>query len=195
VQSRTAAPIVFKPPMPAPGVSYEPREGTTRLFFPCTAYRATLSREACADRWRSSQGATGAVAERVSLCRGCVIGASHAGHEPVVYSRHYGAAMCPRCRKPSFRIIGGRVCVSCANREYELIKGLNARGTVPVILAARPPVNRRLIEVANDIARPIEATNVIDLAEALLRRLRTSKGTFAFAWQGDSSALRQQRLF
>lgn len=40
------------------------------------------------------------------------------------------------------RLIGGNVCVSCKNREYEWVKGKNARGKAPV---SHPVLERRRV--------------------------------------------------
>lgn len=41
--------------------------------------------------------------------------------------------ICVRCHQPSVRrLIYGNLCISCANRQFEYIRGRNAKGTVPI---------------------------------------------------------------
>jgi hypothetical protein len=42
--------------------------------------------------------------------------------------------ICPRCRRGGSRMIGGRLCVSCWNREREVKIGRNAKNTRPQLV-------------------------------------------------------------
>ena len=72
-------------------------------------------------------------------CRGCQIGAMHAGVAEATLSPLYASQICARCNSGGLRLIGGHLCVSCYNREREWILGRNARGRAPV---AHPKLHR-----------------------------------------------------
>jgi hypothetical protein len=128
------------------------------------------------------QGARCAAASLVS-CRGCAIGATHAGATVVKYSWLYGAVFCPRCDAGGARMIGSRVCVSCYNREGELKKGKNGRGNCPVELQARAPRPFRMV-VMVDGKPTVSVQTVTGAKEAVVQTLRTTKGPLAFAFAG-----------
>jgi hypothetical protein len=183
------------PPEDARGVVYAEDVAAPGLkFFRCDTHRANLSQRGCAERWITAQNAKGHAAERFAACRGCPIGAAHAGEQPVRYSWLYGQAICPRCRRGGFRMISNRICVSCRNREYELARGYNGRGNKPTELMAKAPRYFEMKIEIDGVARRKRGHGV-DLQEPMLQALRTTKGDLAFAFQGPSAMLRQGRLF
>lgn len=105
--------------------------GAALQMFECPhhAGRLRLSVPACAEQWRRA-----AAAERedpMYHCRGCAIGAAHAGESPrVVVNRH----RCVRCGSRSTRLIGHGClyCPSCYNRQREYVLGANGRGGTPI---------------------------------------------------------------
>jgi len=68
-------------------------------MFECFRLSARLSVTGCARRWEEAQIATGQRLDQFLACRGCPLGAQHAGKAHVSYSAMYGAAICPRCRE------------------------------------------------------------------------------------------------
>jgi hypothetical protein len=168
----------------APGVSYtaSPHAPGLRMFA-CTTYRATLSQTGCASRWRKAQLAARQAADAFATCRGCPIGAAHAGEAHVAYSKLYGVAICPRCRRGGARMIGGRLCISCYNRNRELAAGKNAKGNRPVELQARAPHPVEAIVTIDGEARRARVL-ATGLPELLLQTLRTTKGSITFAFAG-----------
>jgi hypothetical protein len=179
--------------LPMSTTQYFSYPGASGRFFECVAYRARLSTTACADRWRTSQQATGYDAERFEKCRSCPLGASHAGQPVVVYSQLYGKSICPRCGKYSGRIINQTRCVSCYNREREFILGANAKGTRPTMEPLLPRAIR--FAVQHGPVRTYSADLTADTLELMLCVLRTTRGHVQFGFQGRSPALRQGRLF
>src|SRR4051794_32514669 len=106
--------------MRATGVEYTTVPDFDGELFRCEAYRATLSIGACAKRWNGAKRGKPEKLEQLEKCRGCSLGAVHAGSATGYdgyYHPFYGAAMCARCRRGSFRIIGSRLCPSCFNRS------------------------------------------------------------------------------
>lgn len=103
-------------------MNYQTMPGVPGRYFQCQPYRALLSVDACASRWRSRD-------ERSVLCRECRIGAVHAGERPTLAAP---ATCCARCGRSDLRLIGVRICVSCYNRDRESRIGRNAKGSTPI---------------------------------------------------------------
>lgn len=131
-------------------------------LFTCDRLNARLTTGACARNWESVAGKKLHELVRLHQCAGCHVGAMNAGkpYVPAPLPR-----FCPRCLRPSPRLIGGRLCVSCQNREYELAKGRNARGT-PVQKLRLYPIE---ITVSGETTR-LNATSRIEVAMTALRR-------------------------
>jgi hypothetical protein len=94
-----------------------------------------LTPGACAGMWR--RGRRAGQYDLARICRGCPIGAGHAGIDPanieaeVLADQVATATSCIRCGRPAKRLIGLTICVSCSNRSLEWLKGENRRGTFP----------------------------------------------------------------
>lgn len=161
-----------------------------RMFFRCEPNRATLSREACAGMWR--EGHQQGVDARAT-CRLCPIGAEHAGEGQASMSVLKGSMTCGRCHQPSRRLIQGHVCVSCKNREYEFLKGRNAKGTAPVKLRSLEP--RRIWFMAGPVIAHLELPRTIDRAELIVAALRDTPERVRFSFRPAPLALGQARLF
>jgi hypothetical protein len=171
------------------GVAYTSIDGAPGAFFTCQPYRAKLSTTACAARWRATQRSRGEAAEQIIRCRGCSIGAQHAGERYIARSAIFGTARCPRCGSGSTRMIANRLCVSCYNREFEVRRGRNAKGTKPTISLAE-----RRIGVLIDIDKPGECWRVdvvgelaVDMVEMIAQILRVAVGRVAFTAPGKAS--------
>lgn len=134
-----------------------------------------LSVESCADQWRAAQKKKPEVWSSLSVCRGCAVGAQHAGHADHVAlpSDSVGGSLCTRCHHPSSRIICGRWCPSCYNRTLEVRKGRNARGKKPLQL---PPLFTARIGVVQDgLVSTVEVRDVMTFVEAEMVVLRRAK--------------------
>lgn len=156
-------------------------------MFRCTALSATLSVTGCAKRWREAAVKPVVRPEDAawrpdpfSSCRGCSIGAAHAGAAAVTYSALFGSSICPRCRKGVTRFIGGKVCVSCYNRAREVAAGLNARGRAPTKIRPLSPVRVRASVNGQPII--IEDAAAVDIFEPTIQALRTMPGPILFSW-------------
>lgn len=106
-------------------------------YFRCDRY-GLMSVQACG---RSYTAAPAASREgRLFGCIGCDVGAAHTGGAHVS-NDHHKPLVCTRCRKAAnefknsvgrVRMVrGGTICVSCFNREREVLAGRNAKGTKP----------------------------------------------------------------
>jgi hypothetical protein len=177
-------------PSEAPGVAYTSVAGAPDLkMFRCEAYRANLTMKGCGSRWREAQVASGEAADRVAACRGCAIGALHAGYKPIRYSQWFGVSICPRCSRGTTRMIGGRCCVSCYNRARELKAGRNARGNRPVELMERPLRRVELVMDVDGETRLVRDRETLSLLETIVQAMRTTKGQLAFGFAGSGSAM------
>lgn len=150
--------------------------GALLRTFDCDAVRATLTILGCAKRWTRAQDRMSD--ETLEACGRCQLGAHHAGKPFVLVSPHFGARLCPRCDRGDARMIQGRVCVSCYNREAEVERGRNARGNAPT--RARSIHAVRLTLVADNRPRRVDDA-AVGLAEVMRRALRNTKGGVAFA--------------
>jgi hypothetical protein len=112
--------------MEHPAVQYETKEGLPGEYFRCERLRGSLSMASCAQRWRTAKDPKNEV---YGMRRGCPIGAAHAG-EPLAPKPDHKT--CVRCNRSSFRLVRGMLCPSCANRQYEVEKGRNGKGTPPL---------------------------------------------------------------
>ena len=132
-------------------------QGISQSQFDCARLRATLSRAACAKNF---------LAQAAFACQNCTLGQQHAQAlrpdvKPVQDAGRLDrctARACVRCGRPALRLVRGHtLCVSCFNREREVIHGRNAKG-------ARPQKWRELLHPAHaEIRRAARAPTVIDL--------------------------------
>lgn len=160
-------------------------------LFRCEKRRASLSAEACAGLW--TKGNQKGADDRFWLCKGCQVGAQHAGVGDATLSPIYAAALCARCHRGTTRLIGGHLCVSCYNRSREWIKGRNARGNAPVThpdlfrMSIRYRVGGAVKVLArDDVAAPIEL---------VVAALRDEPKQVTFGMMSPSSPLPQLELF
>lgn len=119
-------------------IRYFERPDCPGRFFACEKLSATLTTASCEKRWRAANDKHRKYdpCDPLQRCKGCALGATHAGDGDTVSGPFYGAQICSRCHRPSPRLIHRRLCPSCINREYELIKGRNGKGSRPIKAAA-----------------------------------------------------------
>jgi hypothetical protein len=99
-------------------------------MFRCDRLSASIRVVSCVGMWAEANS-QGGVPERLFRCRACPVGAQHSGEGDASYHRLRGVSICARCHRTDLRLIGGNVCVGCKNREYEWVKGKNAKGQFP----------------------------------------------------------------
>ncbi|HYD68502.1 hypothetical protein [Azospirillum sp.] len=156
------------------------REGGSLNLFRCERRSCSLSVTSCAASWQAAQRKRPEPWEGLWHCRSCPVGAASAG-KPMPVATVTGDALsciCPRCQRSAARIIKGRLCVSCYNREREVIKGRNAKGTIPRLTAK---LHRQVLAVNDGNAVRVEVFDrVASRVEAMLAIARTSTGSVAF---------------
>ena len=102
--------------------------------FICEKLRAQLTPQSCSNYFENS---------RYIQCVGCPIGEHHAPKVRNHYSNNRSQNMapnpaCTRCQKAGRRLVLKKtLCISCANREYEVRKGKNSKGTEPILAQSR----------------------------------------------------------
>lgn len=162
-----------------------------KTFFACVRLRATLSTASCSAMWRKADECDDGAHQ---ACRLCPTGAVHAGEVAASMSPLKGTLTCARCHRNASRLIGAMVCVSCYNRQREVLVGRNAKGTAPVKLVALEP--RRIRYRHGDEVRTMRVRHSIDVDELIVAVLRDSKNRVTFAFNSaPPPAIRQARLW
>lgn len=162
-----------------------------RPMFRCDRLSASLLVSACVSMWGEANAAK-PMPERLFRCRQCLVGAEHAGVGDANMSALRGAAICSRCHRTDLRLVGGNLCVSCKNREYEWLKGKNAKGKPP---ERHPALARRSVRYVCDgqvgvLARPLTAC-----ADELVVELLRDRAKAVMLGRGrGASGLRQGAL-
>jgi hypothetical protein len=171
--------------------AYRPTPGLPDVpFFTCGRLHASLTVPSCAARWRT---AANPHAERYSACRACPVGAAHSGVANASQSPIRGALVCSRCQRGQMRLIRANLCVSCYNREREVVKGRNARGMIPTKLAKLDP--RTICYSSNGRVHVDRTERTAGVTELLVATLRDAAHQVTFGWRGSRAGLRQGRLF
>lgn len=98
-------------------------------LFECPRHTGNLrlTTASCAQNWRRAKKAE--PWDTLRVCRGCDIGAGHAGEDPIPASP--ADRECLRCGATDKRLLRGQICISCYNRERELLTGRYRRQAPP----------------------------------------------------------------
>lgn len=140
-----------------------------KRMFRCDRLSASLQVTACSGMWAEANAA-GHPPERLFRCKQCPIGAIHAGVADANMSALRGTGICSRCNRTDLRLIGGNICVGCQNRQYEWIKGKNAKGKTPV---HHPVLSRRLVRyVCDGQVRVLARAYTVSAGELVVELLR-----------------------
>lgn len=156
-------------------------------MFECERRNARIQVSSCASMWKAANSKSSA--ECNMSCRTCPIGAMHAGEGEVAMSHLRGVEMCSRCHRVGMRLVGGDICVSCWNRQREVIIGKNARGRKPL---NHPPLLPHAITVMTGKKLvTIKRTHAICTDELVISALRdsTRQVFFGFHAAGRTSAI------
>lgn len=120
--------------MDAPGVTYETVSiaGQELRLFRCPTYRCDLSPTSCAGRFNAAQSLTDQAGggHDAYRCKHCVTGAAHANARGFKPKRKFE---CVRCHQHSHKLVRGLICVSCFNRQQEVLHGQDRRGHAPKV--------------------------------------------------------------
>jgi hypothetical protein len=165
-------------------------EAAGLTMIDCARARLRLTESACARFWLNSNPVAPPVWQGCHRCHGCPAGAARVGVavDPWQAVRDALAHTCVRCRRLSGRIIGKRLCPSCFNRERELIRGRNAKGHVPRVVARRL-FRCRVLAVQGDAVAPVERDIAAGPLELILSQVSRAKAQIAFGWAPPPMAL------
>jgi hypothetical protein len=155
------------------GINYFKYDGVAGDYFHCPKDVGTFSTDFCARIYQEAMSPQGLKDGVRIACRGCVIGAGHAGVCGSSASRFLGLLSCSRCQKGATRLIRGSICVSCYNREREVLIGKNAKGNKPVHCKA---VGSMYVACAIDAGESVQvrkSDKVSSLLEVYLSILRS----------------------
>lgn len=154
-----------------------------KTMFHCDRRNATLQVDSCKAIWQAANGKLPGNA----ACRACPVGAKHAGEGEVSISKLRGTEICARCHRVGIRLIGGDICVSCWNRQRELIIGKNRRGREP---KNHPPVAARKISfMVGDKRVTIARTHAITTSELMVSALRDSPRQVFFGFHVEAGLM------
>lgn len=152
-------------------------------YFECVRM-GMISDTSCAASYTAAMSPKGMREGYRPSCRSCAIGAQHAGI-PVAdmhASRFLGSSRCARCGRDAARLIRGQICLSCYNRERELLVGKNAKGSAPVF--AKPIFPVRIAFSVDGHVRVRLIERVHSLREAYVSVLRNETRSVVFGWVG-----------
>ena len=167
-------------------VEYMKLEGVPGQYFSCPYGLGMLSIDACSRSYQMSMSTAGLREGRRVTCRACPVGATHAGvpSEEASASRFLGVGYCSRCHGDARRLIRGSICVSCYNREREVLIGRNAKGSRPIYGKA---IGVATISCLLDAGKKVQVRRmdkVTSRLEAFLSILRTESKTVYLGWVG-----------
>lgn len=145
-------------------------------LIPCERRSLWQSAEACRDDWLRARHRRPEPWQSRWHCLNCPIGAARAGRSVALAGSEVletTRTICVRCQRPVSRIVGGRFCVSCYNRDRELLRGRNGKGAVPTVLIRRYDLHDRQVVVGLGAGAAVQWTfttlsRVSGLTEAVL---------------------------
>ncbi len=148
------------------------------------ARRTEIITVGCGRLWFSANGPKPPdLHEGRYACRGCPIGElNHTGKPPDPYAalRESVRRICSRCGRITDRLINADTfgfCISCFNRHGEVLRGKNARGTVPTLSAQLHTEQAQVTTDAGShiLTRPL----VLSFQELKIQAQRTATGAMA----------------
>lgn len=172
---------------PAPASAVSAAMAPALALFHCDRRNMTLTAAGCARLFLSTETDKPQPWEGRAACLHCPIGAAHAGRAVVPLAGIHEALRryCPRCRRPSARMIRGEYCPSCYNRSREVRIGRNRKGHPPLL---------RLFGVALAVIegdaspRLVHVPGVASIAEAALLLAKRACGPLFLGWAGAHAA-------
>jgi len=148
-----------------------------RLFFRCDRLAATLGPEQCATNWGRATAGDGML-----RCKGCRVGAEHAGQDRANAHPLRGMMICARCQRGCSRLVEGWTCVSCYNRGREWRMQRNAKGSFPSRMKPLVPMTITYTEAG--VPGVLRRQWTQSREELVFGLLRDATGEVAIAFNG-----------
>lgn len=153
-------------------------DSPTLELFTCQALAARVTTRGCATLWSSGEKHPPRPDESRARCIGCETGARNAGVDVEAARRAARASelagICVTCTRGGGRLIRGRHCVSCYNRQREVSRGMDARGRAPRFAARYGTVTLLVGSGADPASQSFHM--VTGLPEAILTAAKLSNG-------------------
>ena len=154
----------------------------TLALFTCAGRQLRLTTAGCARVYNSALLDTPKPWEGRAACIGCATGARNAGGHvnAAELAAKAWSGCCQRCQVRDIRIINGRFCASCYNRDLEAKKGADRKGHRPILCDALHPV--ALARTEGDAVATITADRVLCAAELMIAAAKMAKAPLVFGW-------------
>ena len=154
----------------------------TPALFTCAGRQLRLTPAGCARLYNSTLLDPPQPWEGRAACIGCTMGARNAGGHvnAAELAAKAWTGCCQRCQIRDSRIINGRLCASCYNRDLEAKKGADRKGHRPILCDALHSIV--VVQTQGDAATTITAERVLSAAEVLIAAAKTAKVPLAFGW-------------
>ncbi len=148
-----------------------------KRMFVCERLSATLGTEQCATNWSRATAGDGML-----RCKGCRVGACHAGQDRANASPLRGMLICARCQRGCNRLVENWNFVSCYNRGREWRMQRNAKGSFPSRMT--PLVPREVTYTEAGQPRVLRRVWSQSREELVFGLLRDCTGEVAIAFNG-----------
>ncbi len=152
-------------------------------LFTCTKTGMRLTPAGCGRLYLSTHEKRPKEWEGRFACLGCQVGKVNAGGEPAgpaELAAEVWHDVCARCLTSGSRVINGRLCVSCYNRDREAAIGRDRKGHRPVLADAIHPVT--IVMQRGDQVERLHADRVLAAAEMMVAAAKAQKTSLTFGW-------------
>jgi hypothetical protein len=158
-------------------------EGAPGRYFRCDRY-GLMRDEACARSFLAAPEA--ARGGRLTGCVGCEVGRAHAA-APTEAGGAIAPQVCVRCRRSAadidtvgrVRFVRGLICVSCFNREREVVLGRDRKGNRPGLVLC--PYEVAVVDASRRLA-PARLPLARDRVEVALTAIRQRGAATLVGW-------------
>jgi hypothetical protein len=163
-------------------IEYYAIDGVPGRYFKCPKGVGKLSDKSCGKLYIEAMSPKGLREGLRFQCRGCPVGAEHSGSKRLdaASSGLLSGLICARCIRQAPRLIRGTICVSCYNREREVLIGKNAKGNRPV--HGRQIGPEIVAFKSQDSTRVKQIDRASSHIEAVLSTIRSEAQRVQFSW-------------
>jgi hypothetical protein len=151
-------------------------------LVPCTRQNMKITTRGCVKLFHSVAEKMPDPWEARSACIACPVGALRSGGRVNKAAAGVEAwrKCCSRCQRAGRRVIAGRFCCSCYNREREAVAECDRKGHRPRL--ADQIHATKIVVITDGAAKPKHFDRVLSAAEALVATAKTATGPMLFGW-------------